>query len=52
MGQGPLLIGLTGYGQGEDRARGRGGVHYHLVKPADARTLSRLIEGRGRRDPE
>ena len=39
-----LLVALTGYGQEEDRQRGReAGLHHHLVKPVDPSVLTRLL---------
>jgi two-component system CheB/CheR fusion protein len=38
------LIALTGWGQDEDRRRSRlAGFDYHLIKPADVRTLASLL---------
>jgi PAS domain S-box-containing protein len=43
-GTGPVLIGLTGYGQEEDRSRGReAGFDHHLIKPPDPGVLRRLL---------
>jgi CheY-like chemotaxis protein/anti-sigma regulatory factor (Ser/Thr protein kinase) len=42
------LIALTGYGQGEDRARSAAaGFHVHLVKPVDIEDLLAAINGFG-----
>jgi CheY-like chemotaxis protein len=41
----PVIIGLSGYGQPEDRERGaQAGFDYHLVKPVDADELRGLLE--------
>jgi PAS domain S-box-containing protein len=41
------LVALTGWGQEEDRHRGReAGFDYHLVKPADLNALQRLFDAR------
>jgi PAS domain S-box-containing protein len=38
------LVALTGWGQSEDRRRtGEAGFDYHLVKPADVRTLRSIL---------
>jgi CheY-like chemotaxis protein len=38
------LVALTGWGQREDRRRtGEAGFDYHLVKPADVRTLQSIL---------
>ena len=38
------LVALTGWGQREDRRRtGEAGFDYHLVKPADMRTLQSIL---------
>jgi PAS domain S-box-containing protein len=42
--RGATLVALTGWGQNEDRRRtGEAGFDYHLVKPADVRTLQSII---------
>jgi PAS domain S-box-containing protein len=42
--RGATLVALTGWGQGEDRRRtGEAGFDYHLVKPADVRTLQSIL---------
>lgn len=38
----PLLVALTGYGNGEERARGAGFDHY-LLKPAEPAVLAALL---------
>ncbi len=39
-----LLVALTGYGQAEDRQRGReAGFHHYFVKPVDPPVLARLL---------
>jgi PAS domain S-box-containing protein len=44
LGQGILLIALTGYGQPEDRKKAfDSGFNAHMVKPADLDELQRLI---------
>jgi PAS domain S-box-containing protein len=44
--QRPVIIGLSGYGQAEDKARGQeAGFDHHLVKPADPKSLIRLLDG-------
>jgi CheY-like chemotaxis protein len=41
-----MLIALTGYGTPEDRRRSpESGFDHHLVKPADAGELRRLLVG-------
>ena len=43
------MIALTGWGQENDRARGRdAGFDHHLVKPADIAALEALLAGTGR----
>jgi CheY-like chemotaxis protein len=40
-----VLAALTGWGQQEDRRRtAEAGFDYHLVKPADAKTLEDLLD--------
>jgi PAS domain S-box-containing protein len=42
--KGATLVALTGWGQHEDRRRtGEAGFDYHLVKPADVRTLQSIL---------
>ena len=42
--RGATLVALTGWGQREDRRRtGEAGFDYHLVKPADVRTLQSIL---------
>jgi CheY-like chemotaxis protein/two-component sensor histidine kinase len=42
---GATLVALTGWGQREDRRRtGEAGFDYHLVKPADVRTLQSILK--------
>ena len=42
----PVLIGPTGYGQAEDRTRGReAGFDHHLIKPPDPEVLRQLLQG-------
>jgi CheY-like chemotaxis protein len=44
VGDRPLLVALTGYGQDEDRRRSReAGMDDHLTKPVDPRTLKELL---------
>jgi CheY-like chemotaxis protein len=39
-----LIIGISGYGQDEDRRRSReAGMDHHLTKPVDLRTITELI---------
>ena len=46
------LIAFTGYGQDEDRRRVReAGFDHHLVKPADASELTRIIDSLPAREP-
>ena len=41
----PILIALTGYGQGEDKRRSQEArFALHLVKPVSAETLLRLLD--------
>jgi PAS domain S-box-containing protein len=43
-GRTPLLVALTGWGQGEDRRKSReAGFDHHLVKPVDLGTLNALL---------
>jgi CheY-like chemotaxis protein len=43
-----LMIALTGWGQEEDRRRSKDvGFDYHLVKPVDYPTLTKLLAERG-----
>jgi PAS domain S-box-containing protein len=43
---GVVLIALTGYGQEQDRLRSReAGFDHHVVKPADAAHIGRLVNG-------
>ncbi|GHA83286.1 hypothetical protein GCM10007067_21750 [Lysobacter bugurensis] len=45
----PLLIALTGYGQAHDLVLSKAaGFAHHLVKPADAEALIRLVDEAGR----
>jgi DNA-binding response OmpR family regulator len=45
-GAGVSLIALSGWGQEADRARSReAGIDVHLVKPADAAELVRVLDG-------
>ena len=47
--EGLLLIAVTGYGNREDRERGKlSGFDYHLVKPIDLEQLQRLLASRRR----
>ncbi|HSK78902.1 MAG TPA: MEDS domain-containing protein [Thermoanaerobaculia bacterium] len=47
--EGLLLIAVTGYGNREDRERGKlSGFDYHLVKPIDLQQLERLLASRRR----
>ena len=47
--EGLLLIAVTGYGNLEDRERGKlSGFDYHLVKPIDLQQLQRLLASRRR----
>jgi PAS domain S-box-containing protein len=47
---GALLVALTGYGQDEDRRRGaEAGFDEYLTKPADFRTLQRVLHRRATR---
>ena len=44
LGQLPMLVALTGYGQPEDRQRGiDAGFDEHLIKPVDLDALCKLI---------
>jgi CheY-like chemotaxis protein/anti-sigma regulatory factor (Ser/Thr protein kinase) len=44
QGEQPFLVALTGYGQANDRERGRAaGFNEHLVKPVDLQSLLRVI---------
>jgi CheY-like chemotaxis protein len=44
QGRRPLLVALTGWGQGEDRRRSKeAGFDTHMVKPVDERVLRRLL---------
>jgi CheY-like chemotaxis protein len=44
LGNGPLLVALTGYGRDEDRRLSReAGFDHHLVKPADPAELQRML---------
>jgi two-component system CheB/CheR fusion protein len=44
QGERPFLVALTGYGQANDRERGRAaGFNEHLVKPIDLQSLLRVI---------
>jgi len=39
-----LIIGLSGYGQEEDRRRSReAGMNHHVTKPVDVKTIAELI---------
>ncbi|HSN89182.1 MAG TPA: response regulator, partial [Thermoanaerobaculia bacterium] len=47
--EGLLLIAVTGYGNREDRERGKlSGFDYHLVKPIDLQQLQRLLASQQR----
>ncbi|HKV08688.1 MAG TPA: MEDS domain-containing protein [Thermoanaerobaculia bacterium] len=47
--EGLLLIAVTGYGNREDRERGKlSGFDHHLVKPVDLQQLQRLLASRRR----
>lgn len=47
--EGVLLIAVTGYGNREDRERGKlSGFDHHLVKPVDLQQLQRLLASRRR----
>ena len=40
------IIAVTGWGQEEDREKGRlAGFNHHVVKPADSSTLMQLLSG-------
>jgi CheY-like chemotaxis protein len=42
---GVTLVAFTGYGRGEDRRRVReAGFDYHLVKPAEAAELAKIVD--------
>jgi CheY-like chemotaxis protein len=44
LGDRPLLIALTAYGQPQDRERAlKAGFDFHLVKPVDLDTLQELL---------
>ena len=46
-GKRALLVALTGWGQDQHRRRSRdAGFDRHLIKPADAETLSALLNNR------
>jgi len=46
LGNSIRLIALTGYGQPDDHVRTReAGFDMHLVKPVDAKQLSRVLGG-------
>jgi two-component system CheB/CheR fusion protein len=47
LGEGLVLVALTGYGQDEDRRRSEeAGFDHHLVKPASPDVLARVFAGR------
>jgi CheY-like chemotaxis protein len=44
LGNGPLIVAVTGYGQDTDARRAaEAGFDHHLVKPVDAAALDRVI---------
>lgn len=52
-GHGAVLVALSGWGQAQDRERGRAaGLHHHLVKPAELATLQALVAGLDRPCPD
>jgi CheY-like chemotaxis protein len=43
-----LIVGISGFGQEEDRARSRqAGIDHHLLKPVDPEFLMSLLGRRG-----
>jgi two-component system CheB/CheR fusion protein len=51
LGQKPVLIALSGYGERSNRIRCReAGFDYHLLKPVTANDLVRYIEGKPSRE--
>jgi DNA-binding response OmpR family regulator len=45
LGDGVLLVAVTGWGQEEDRKRAReAGFDHHLTKPVDPQKIARLID--------
>ena len=46
------IIAVTGWGQEEDREKGRlAGFNHHVVKPADSSTLTELLAGVRQKTP-